>query len=249
MVSIILPNLNTPLNYLEERVSSIQAQTETDWECIIVDGYSDNGSWEYLSQVAATDDRFKPYQFKKEGIYKAWNSGIGLAKGEWVYIATSDDTMTPDFLQQMLQSLHLFPQCGLAHCNLTIIDENSRRSVEADWDQYYPAQYFGDLLHKRHIRMAPYDGILHCGIKTVYTSITQLLIRRSVFDRVGLFLTDRGSMADFEWGMRASLVCNVLHIPEYLATWRRHDLQATQDSMQDQVTTYQAYRFFIRHAF
>jgi hypothetical protein len=61
----------------------------------------------------------------------------------------------------------------------------------------------------------------------VYTSLTQLLIRRSVFDKIGLFRTDWGSEGDFEWGMRAALMCNVLHIPETLATWRIHAEQAT----------------------
>jgi hypothetical protein len=83
------------------------------------------------------------------------------------------------------------------------------------------------LIDREHIRFAPHDGLLHCGVKTVYTSITQLLIRRSLFDRVGLFLTNFGSLADFEWEIRASLLANTVHIPKYLATWRVHQDQGT----------------------
>src|ERR1700747_2800360 len=101
-VSIILPNLNTPLPFLKERVRSILAQTNTNWECIIVDGFSDNGSWEYLVEIAAKDKRFILNQFKKEGIYKAWNCGIELAKGEYIYIATSDDTMEPNCIEELV---------------------------------------------------------------------------------------------------------------------------------------------------
>ena len=249
MVSIILPNLNTPLPYLHARVASIIAQTYFKWECIVVDGFSDNGSWEYLQEVAAADQRFKTHQFKREGIYKAWNCGIALAKGTYVYIATSDDTMAPAFLEKMVHALDTYTECGIAHCCLTIIDENGSPSDKANWDEYYPGQYFKELLKKKHIRLAPHDGILHCGIKTVYTSITQLLIRKSVFEKVGDFLTTYGSIADFEWGMRSSLVCDVLHVPEYLATWRYYVGQATRDSLQREITTYHTLRFFIKHAF
>ena len=79
-----------------------------------------------------------------------------------------------------------------------------------------------------HIRKAPYDGFVHAGWGVVYTSITQLLIRSSLFDKIGLFRNDLGSIADFEWEMRAALVSDVIHIPKYLATWRRHPAQATQ---------------------
>jgi hypothetical protein len=55
----------------------------------------------------------------------------------------------------------------------------------------------------------------------------QLLIRRSVYEKIGLFRSDWGSEGDFEWGMRAALVCNTLHLSESLASWRIHTQQAT----------------------
>jgi glycosyltransferase involved in cell wall biosynthesis len=248
-VSIILPNLNTPIPFLEERVRSIVSQTWTDWECIIVDGYSDNGSWEYLQKIAAKDERFKAYQFKKEGIYKAWNSGIELAKGEFIYIATSDDTMTDNCLEELVKALNKEIECGIAHCSLTIIDENGKPHPVKKWDRFLPSVYFGELMKKPHIRIAPHDGILHCGIKTVYTSIVQLLIRKSLFKKVGLFLTDQGSIADFEWEMRASLAANTVHVPLYLASWRIHALQATTDTIQTTPATYEKLRELVDRAF
>lgn len=49
LVSILLPNLNTR-PFLEERMATILTQTYTNWELIIVDSYSDDGAWEYLSR-------------------------------------------------------------------------------------------------------------------------------------------------------------------------------------------------------
>ncbi|MDQ1352851.1 MAG: hypothetical protein QG657_3157 [Acidobacteriota bacterium] len=225
-ISILLPNLNNR-PYLDERLKTIMEQTFSDWELIIVDNYSDDGAWEFFQEWAKKDTRVKISQAPRAGMYANWNNCIRLAKGEYVYIATSDDSMTPNALEEMVKALEEHPECDLAHCKLKIIDENGAPHHTLNWDKFYCALYFGDLIDQKHIRLAPHDGVLHCGVKTVYTSITQLLIRRSLFDRVGLFLTNFGSIADFEWGMRASLLANTVHIPQYLATWRVHRDQGT----------------------
>lgn len=231
-VSILLPNLNNR-PYLDERIRTVTGQTFSDWELIIVDNYSDDGAWEFFLEWAKKDSRIKISQAPREGMYANWNNCIRLAKGEYVYIATSDDTMSPDFLEIMVNALDEHPECDLAHCKLKIIDENGDPHPTLNWDKFYCAAYFKDLIDRKHIRLAPHDGLLHCGVKTVYTSITQLLIRRSLFDRIGLFLTNYGSIADFEWEMRASLVANTIHIPRYLATWRVHRDQGTDKSFLD----------------
>lgn len=246
-VSIILPNLNTNLSFLKERVETIINQTYTDWECIVVDGFSTNGSWEYLKETGEADARFKCHQFPKEGIYKAWNSGLAMAKGSYIYIAPSDDTMHPDLLTKMVRGLQQYPECAIAHCCLSVIDEHGHKSSKKNWDDFGFTR-FSRLSHEKHIRYAPHDGVLYSGIGTVYTSITQLLFKKEVFDQIGYFQTNLGAIADFEWGMRAALVFNTLHIPEYLATWRIHDEQATNDSSLGSYQLLDQYAAFIKLA-
>jgi glycosyltransferase involved in cell wall biosynthesis len=228
VVSICLPNLNNR-PYLEERLATIFAQTFSDWELIVYDNYSDDGAWELFQATARKHPRMRIAQAPREGMYANWNNCIRAARGEYVYIATSDDTMTPDCLEQMVGALERNPDCGVCHCCLEVIDESGKpvRSREA-WENWEPQKYFGEWVHIPHIRRAPHDGVLYFGLYTVYTSITQLLIRRRVFERLGLFLTNCGSHADFEWGMRVGLNENVVHVPKKLATWRQHSLQATQ---------------------
>ena len=234
-VSVLLPNLNNR-PYLEERMETILNQTFGDWELIVVDSHSDDGAWEFFQQCAKEDPRIKLFQDSRQGIYNSWNTCIRLARGEYVYFATSDDTMEPTFLETMVKALDEHPECDLAHCKLKIIDERGQpHPSRVSWDLFYGTLYFGDLIDKKHIRLAPHDGILYCCVRTVYTSITQLLIHRSLFDKIGLFLTNYGPVADFEWGMRASLVANIIHVPEYLATWRVRGGQATDLDFLDSV--------------
>lgn len=229
VVSILLPNLNNR-PYLEERIRSIQEQTFADWELIVVDSYSDDGAWEYFQECAQKENRIKLFQSAERGIYNNFNRCIRLAQGKYVYIATSDDTMAPNALEEMVKALEENPGCDLAHCKLRIIDEDNNISDQKLWDNFFIVRYFGDLINQTHIRKAPHDGVLHFSGITVYTSLTQLLIKRSLFDRIGLFLENYGAPADYEWGMRATLIADTVHVPQYLATWRYHSKQATSEN-------------------
>lgn len=228
LVSICMPHLNSR-PFIKERMETILQQTMGDWELIIVDSNSDDGSREVLEKYAGTCPRIRLHQAPRDGIYRNINRALELAQGKYVYIATSDDTMAPDCLERMVGALERNPDCSLSHCCLEIIDANGAPvEPEYAWQNYAVQKYFGEWINKEHVRRAPHDGILHLGLFTIYTSLTQLLVRRSIFKEFGLFRTDCCSYADFEWGMRMGLSQNVVHVPFKLASWRRHDLQATQ---------------------
>jgi glycosyltransferase involved in cell wall biosynthesis len=228
MISVLLPNLNSR-KFIEERLESIFSQTYASWELVVFDNYSDDGSWEIIQRYAAKEPRMRISQAPREGMYANWNNCIRQAKGEYIYIATADDTMMPDCLEKMVRALEVHPECGISHCNLKIIDEKGNW-LKGMWERYLPQLFYGDLIQKEHIRKAPLDGLLHFAFRTVYTSVTQLLIRKSVFSRVGLFPAQWGSQGDFYWGMRAAFFFDTIHIPEYLATWRIYLGQATHDT-------------------
>jgi glycosyltransferase involved in cell wall biosynthesis len=228
-VSICLPVLNAQ-PFLKERLDSILHQTFQDWELVVCDSYSVDGSWEFLQRFEM-DSRVKLFQVPREGIYAGINACINKACGEFIYIATADDTMMPDCLVKMVTALDAHPECGIVHCGLRIIDEQGLDFPEhSQWTQSYACRYFKKLMSVEHIRYAPHDGLLHFALATVYASLSQLLVRRSVFVRVGLFDAKFGAAGDFEWDMRASLVENTVHIPDYLATWRVHATQATKNT-------------------
>src|ERR1039457_3714887 len=121
-VSICVPNLNTR-PYLQERVETIFNQTFHDWELIVCDGFSEDGAWEYIGYLAAREPRMRVSQALRKGIYAGFNDCIAQARGEYVYIATSDDTMMPECLEKMVGALQANPDCGLCQCELVIIDE------------------------------------------------------------------------------------------------------------------------------
>jgi glycosyltransferase involved in cell wall biosynthesis len=229
LVSICLPNLNT-LPYLRERVETIAGQTYTNWELIVSDNCSDDGAWAFFEELARTDPRVSIAQAPREGMYANWNRCVERARGELVYIATSDDTMAADCLEKLVAALEANPECDIAHCRLRPIDEHGADRAETYrwWTESSAfADSSGPLLHEVHVRKAPFDGLLHLLGGSVYVSITQLLVRRRLFDRIGGFESRWGSVGDFNWSMRAGFVANTVHVPGTWGGWRVHRTQAT----------------------
>ncbi len=232
LVSICLPNLNT-FPYLRERVDTILAQTYPHWELIVIDSYSDDGSWEFFQRLAREDSRVSISQAPR-GLYQCWNQCIEKAQGKYVYIATSDDTMAPDCLEKMVSALEAHPECDLAQCSLFAIDAAGRPLANQSWrDATVFARGLPEWLERRHIRWAPYDGLLHLTGCMVSLSITQLLIRRSLFSLIGGFETRWGAIGDRNWEMKAGLVANTIYVPNTWATWRLHAANASANSSQN----------------
>ncbi|ULQ56253.1 glycosyltransferase [Flavihumibacter rivuli] len=247
LVSIVLP-VKDHLRFIDARLDSILYQDYANWTCHVIDGCSTDGTWQRIVERVGKDPRFQLEQREPRGIYDAWNYGIRSAKGQYLYIATSDDTMEPNGISSFVAHLEQYPACGMAHCNLRIIDEHGQNVEPNPWDKYLPQQFYGSKMKELHIRKAPVDGLLHSVLFTIYTSVTQLFFRRSVFDEVGLFSLQFGAKADFEWGMRASLIVDVLHVPEYLATWRTHQEQVTAKESRSKSSVYKELALMVESA-
>jgi len=192
-----------------------------------VDSHSEDGTLEMLGEFAAGDARVRICQAPQDGIYPNFNRCIRQARGRFVYIATSDDTMADDCLEKLAGALAENPDCDLAHCPMRVIDEDGQPG--RDWWSANSnfARSSGTLLKCRHKRIAPLDGILCLLGDNIYASVTQLLARRSLFDRIGYYQSDWGSVGDFHWNLRAGLATSTVHVPDTWGGWRMHPGQAT----------------------
>ncbi|MDB6030416.1 MAG: glycosyl transferase family 2 [Verrucomicrobiales bacterium] len=215
---------------------------------VVVDAFSDDGAWEFFKEHAQGDPRIRVSQAPRQGIYPGINACLEQARGDYVYIATSDDTMAPDCLEKMFDALEKHSECDLAHCPLRTIDK-AGKELDTGWAQHSLfARSSGRYLNSPHLRKAPFDGLLHLVGESVYISLTQLLIRRSLFERVGLFDGRWGSVGDFNWNMRASLVTDTVHVPETWASWRIHPSQATDQNGADKTIHWRKVEEMIDHA-
>ncbi|KPA34233.1 hypothetical protein AMR50_0875 [Leptospira interrogans] len=89
-ISIITINLNN-LEGLRKTLESVKSQTYTNFELIVVDGGSTDGSFEYLKSNLDLIKKF--ISEKDKGIYNAQNKGISLSKGEYLVFLNAGDTL------------------------------------------------------------------------------------------------------------------------------------------------------------
>lgn len=95
--SIIVPVYNT-VEYLEMCILSVINQSFSDWEMIMVDDGSDDGSRNILESYSEKDDRIRVYHQKNSGQFFARQKGIDLAQGEYILFLDSDDRYMPEAL-------------------------------------------------------------------------------------------------------------------------------------------------------
>lgn len=98
MVSIVIPVYNVR-NVIAQCLDSILAQTYDDFEVILVDDGSNDGSGMICEEYAYKDNRFIAIHTKNSGVSAARNKGIDKAKGEWITFVDSDDFLESDYLE------------------------------------------------------------------------------------------------------------------------------------------------------
>lgn len=103
-ISVIVPVYNAG-KYLPICVDSILAQTFKDFELLLIDDGSTDGSGNVCDEYAKKDERVRVVHKANEGINATRRRGVHEAKGEWGAFSDDDDTMTADALES-LYALH-----------------------------------------------------------------------------------------------------------------------------------------------
>ena len=108
LVSIIVPNYNHEC-FLEHRIDSILNQTHQDFEVILLDDASTDGSLRILNTYANHPKVGKLIvnAVNSGSPFRQWQKGINLAKGKYIWIAESDDYSDPNFLEACINALKL----------------------------------------------------------------------------------------------------------------------------------------------
>ena len=128
-VSVIIPNYNHA-RFLDERLSSVLGQTFQDFEVIILDDCSTDGSRDVIEKYRDNPrvSRIVYNEHNSGSSFKQWDKGISLAEGELIWIAESDDSAEAKLLETLVAEFERDPKCVLAFCGAVITDENGIRS-------------------------------------------------------------------------------------------------------------------------
>ncbi|MDC1069054.1 glycosyltransferase family 2 protein [Candidatus Kapabacteria bacterium] len=122
LFSIVVTTYNR-LTLLKRAIGSIIAQSETDWECIVVDDGSNDNTFEYLIDLCKTDSRFRYVYNKNLGTASAKNIGIKNASGYYLTFLDSDDEYKINHLESRKEILNANPDIDFLHGGFQIIGD------------------------------------------------------------------------------------------------------------------------------
>lgn len=127
-VSVIVPSYNLG-KYLPETLRSVSAQTFTDWECLVVENGSTDGSASIVQTFCEADPRFVMAAFTgNKGVAAARNHGLERARGQYILFLDADDLITPRYMEEAVAALDADP-------SLTVVyGRGERFGAEKTWD-------------------------------------------------------------------------------------------------------------------
>ncbi|MBD1809591.1 glycosyltransferase [Microcoleus sp. FACHB-SPT15] len=183
-VSIITPAYNAERTILET-IESVQKQTYSDFELIIIDDGSKDRTVELVQSIK--DERLKVFSYENGGVCVARNRGLPHATGEFIAFIDADDLWTPDKLELQLAALREHPEAGVAYSWTYFMYEQEGSVVPGK-----PVSFEGNVYPKLLV-----ENFLAHG--------SNPLIRRKAIESVGEFDSTFPHCADWDFYRRLAL--------------------------------------------
>ncbi len=184
-LSIITINYNNAKG-LRRTIQSVNAQTCKEFEHIIVDGNSTDGSVDVIRQLEDSTINRRWLSEPDNGIYHAMNKGIRMAAGEYIQILNSaDELAAPDVTERMLAALEQAEYPTILYGNMVKVFPNGRKVCDkcfAGQDITFMGFYTGTLNHD------------------------PAYIRRDLFEKYGYYDERLKIVSDWKWYLQAIIL-------------------------------------------
>lgn len=206
IITVLLPLYNAA-SYLDEALDSILAQSWTDFELLVIDDGSTDGSLEKIT--ARTDARIRVELLpRNQGVVAALNRGLELARGAYIARMDADDIALPDRLAHQLAYMEKHPEVGALGTDFESFGGPSSES----WVRYFDAENL-------HIALLFENPICHPTV----------MLRRSTLSALGLkYPGDFPHAEEYALWMRISARSRLANLPERLLRYRVHGKQISR---------------------
>lgn len=219
-VSIVIAAFNAE-GTIAETLASIAAQTFRDFEAIVVDDGSTDRTAEIAMKMAAGLPHLTCLRQPNGGQPAARNAGIAAARGRYVAFVDADDLWMPSKLEKQVECLELHREAGMVYSDAEFFDAASGKTLCRMSDK---------------CRLCEGDVLERLLLKSFIPSPTPM-VRRSVFERVGLFDTSRDLAIGEDWNMWLRIAARgpIAVIRKPLAQVRVHVNSMTRSSSADAI--------------
>lgn len=212
-VSVVIPTFNCE-RFIGRTVGSALRQTYRDFEIIVVDDGSTDGTQAVLAEYGEALHYIKQ---ANQGASAARNAALSRATGEYIAYLDADDLWHPEKLAHQVEYLDAYPSCGFVHTEVAVIDEQ---------DSVLYARF-----NKETGRTVPQGKCLRDILQRSHIQTLTVLERRSAFDRAGEFDLRLPVAQDYlHWIQVALQGYEVGYLPEPLGQyrWRAGSLMSSQ---------------------
>lgn len=220
-VSIVLPTYNGK-KYLEQSIESILAQTYSDWELILIDDCSTDGTYNIVEQYSKFDHRiYAIHNEENKKLPASLNIGFSIAKGKYLTWTSDDNLYMPNALQTMVQYLELHNNIYMVQANMYLIDE--KESIIGQLETYSNKEMY-----------------LHNCVGACF------LYRREVRDKIGDYDINSFCVEDYDYWLRVlEEFEEIAPINKFLYMYRVHKDSLTQIKKEEILN--QLFRLRIKH--
>ena len=232
-IGIVIPTFNGE-RFLAETLRSVQSQSVGDWECVIVDDGSADGSTAIASQFTSVDERFRLVRQPNAGVSAARNRGFRELSETPRYIVflDQDDVWLPNTLEALSLELDRHPGAVGAHGLCDTIDESGVRTGEEFTENGRRRLGYDGLA------LAPRDPALPTAFETLlYANAVcppgLLLARREFYDRVGPWDVNFAAVQDWDMCIRLSRHGEVRYVDRVVILYRRHARSGSRDGLRN----------------
>lgn len=213
MISIITTCYNRE-QYLAQAIQSVLDQTYKDFELIVWDDGSTDGSVAIAQAYANKDSRIKVIAAEHRGFVTASINAIALSTGEYFGCVDSDDYLAPTCLEKTLE----------------VLDNNSRAGVVYTWyGQIDALDNFQKIGHRCYVPFSM-ERML-----TSHITFHFRLIRRDVYNAIGGLNQHYEYASDYDLCLRLSEVTEFYQLPKLLYFHRNHPDNMTNNSSGKQI--------------
>ena len=230
-VSVVIPNYNYE-SYMASRLGSVFDQTYPVFETIVLDDCSSDNSVEIIEQFAKDASRIVsliPNKSNSGNVFRQWNKGVNLCRGDYVWIAEADDLSDPLFISE---SLAAFDE-STALSFTDSIQIGSDNELLAQSYNYYYRQVDEDLF-STDFRLNGPDFVKRVmSVRNVIMNVSSVIWRSEVLatalNEIGDELPDYKLVGDWRLYLEV-LMCNknsIAYLTSPLNTHRRHQKSVT----------------------
>lgn len=226
-VSICVPTYNGK-KHLSECINSIIAQSFKNFEVLICDDQSSDGTLDYARELAKGDERFRfILNSRRFGLVGNWNNCVQQARGDWIKFVFQDDVISPSCVEKLLAACQREDKL-FGFCERDFIFEDGVSETHREWlakhQQSLRSEYGASpvVSAEQTTRLAANDPSYNpVGEPTV------TLISKKLFQKVGGFDESLIQLCDAEFWYRVMINYGAVFIPERLASFRIHSEAAT----------------------